>query len=91
MHAEVLVTAGKTDAAALLDQADDSPSEPVSATGDAHRLLVRARYEYANGRPASVFGATLGRARDVAITQEAKALVGRIDALAAEWGVSSSV
>ncbi|MDV7174262.1 BTAD domain-containing putative transcriptional regulator [Gordonia amicalis] len=92
LHAEVLVTAGKlTDAAALLDQADDFAERTGERYGDAHRLLVRARYEYANGRPASVFGATLGRARDVAITQEAKALVGRIDALAAEWGVSSSV
>ena len=52
------------------------------------RPIVRARYEYANGRPASVFGATLGRARDIAVAQEAKALVKRVDALAAEWGVS---
>ncbi|GAA14826.1 BTAD domain-containing putative transcriptional regulator [Gordonia alkanivorans] len=89
LHAEILVTAGKlTDAAALLDQADDFAERTGEHYGDAHRLLVRARYEYANGRPASTFGTTLGRARATAVAQEAKALVERVDAVASAWGVS---
>ncbi|MCK8614176.1 BTAD domain-containing putative transcriptional regulator [Gordonia sp. C13] len=89
LHAEILVTAGKlTDAAALLDRADEFAERTGEHYGDAHRLFVRARYEYANGRPASTFGTTLARARAIAVAQEAKALVERVDAVAAAWGVS---
>ncbi|MCT1353386.1 BTAD domain-containing putative transcriptional regulator [Gordonia sp. p3-SID1431] len=90
LHAEVLVVAGKlTDAATLLDRADDFADRTGERYADAHRLLVRARYEYANGRPASVVGATLATARDTARAQEAAGLIRRIDSLATTWGLTS--
>ncbi|OCW84698.1 hypothetical protein A8M60_00895 [Nocardia farcinica] len=90
LHAEVLVVAGKlTDAATLLDRADDFADRTGERYADAHRLLVRARYEYANGRPASVVGATLATARDTARAQEADGLIRRIDSLATTWGLTS--
>ncbi|MBD0862707.1 AAA family ATPase [Gordonia sp. zg691] len=89
LHAEVLIAAGKlTDAAALLDRAEDFAERTGERYADAHRILVRARYEYANGRPASVVGATLTRAREAAVVQEANALVERIDSVGAAWGLS---
>ncbi|PKZ64052.1 hypothetical protein CYJ73_18930 [Gordonia terrae] len=90
LHAEVLVVAGKlTDAATLLDRAADVADRTGERYADAHRLVVRARYEYANGRPASVVAATLSAARDTALAQEAAGLVRRIDALSTTWGLTS--
>lgn len=90
LHAEVLVVAGKlTDAAALLDRAADVADRTGERYADAHRLVVRARYEYANGRPASVVAATLSAARDTARAQQADGLVRRVDALASSWGLAS--
>ena len=86
----ILELAGKlTDAATLLDRADDFADRTGERYADAHRLLVRARYEYANGRPASVVGATLATPRDTARAQEADGLIRRIDSLATTWGLTS--
>ncbi|MFE0748255.1 BTAD domain-containing putative transcriptional regulator [Gordonia sp. NPDC058843] len=90
LHAEVLVVAGKlTDAATLLDRAADLADRTGERYADAHRLVVRARYEYANGRPASLVGATLAAARDTALRQEANGLVERIDGLTSTWGLTA--
>ena len=90
LHAEVLIAAGElTGAAALLDRADDLAARTGERYGDAHRMLVRARYEYAGGRTPGVVADTLARARRTALDQDAQALVQRVDALADEWGLSS--
>ncbi|WP_168698875.1 BTAD domain-containing putative transcriptional regulator [Gordonia paraffinivorans] len=90
LHAEVLIAAGElTGAAALLDRADDLAARTGERYGDAHRMLVRARYEYVGGRTPGVVADTLARARRTALDQDAQALVQRVDALADEWGLSS--
>ncbi|WP_238419740.1 BTAD domain-containing putative transcriptional regulator [Gordonia sp. 'Campus'] len=89
LHAETLVVAGKlTDAAVLLDRAADFAERTGERYAAAHLALVRARYEYANGRPAAQVGTTLQNARDTAIAQEAWALVTRIDELGRTWGLA---
>ncbi|MEO9328834.1 BTAD domain-containing putative transcriptional regulator [Gordonia aurantiaca] len=88
LHAEVLLAAGElTEAAALLDRADDLAARTGERYGDAHRILVRARHEHADDRTPEEVADTLLRARRTAVDQEANALVERIDALADGWGL----
>ncbi|NDZ94521.1 AAA family ATPase [Streptomyces sp. SID6673] len=91
LHAEALVAAGTLDRVpALLEQAENFARTTGQRYPDAHRLLVCAEYQHAADHPAGAVQDMLREAHRVATTQEATALVTRIDAFAADHGYTSS-
>ncbi|MGC5258777.1 BTAD domain-containing putative transcriptional regulator [Gordonia sp. DT218] len=91
LHAEALVAAGRLDGVpVLLEQAENFARTTGQRYPDAHRLLVCAEYQHAADHPATTVQDMLREARRVATTQEATALITRIDAFATDHGYTST-